>query len=266
MPNPYLDLTAEFNRGRLRTLLSSGQAVVMHRLAITSKDGDWIVREDAEATAHVLAVLAARQARSRFGAPLDVRWLAAGWSSHLEHRLGELRLRTDFVSRPPRITGDQLAGMWRQAEKSGDPVIGLEPLAAIKLTNREKDYAVVGQLARSMQDPRAQFLFSRSSRDLIELARNWPKVLAEVTSKRPLLAKIAAGVDALDEALDRERRILMRANEERLAHYTTASAAWATVWPQLSRQLDVMPLLAAHQRLVAEATKVLPVTTGGLAP
>ena len=40
MTNPYLDLTAAFNQGRRRALVSSGQAVVLHRLAIMSKDGD----------------------------------------------------------------------------------------------------------------------------------------------------------------------------------------------------------------------------------
>jgi len=39
MNNPYLDLTAELNRGRLRALLSSGQAVVVHRLAIRQIEG-----------------------------------------------------------------------------------------------------------------------------------------------------------------------------------------------------------------------------------
>ena len=34
--NPYLDLTEAFNRGRRRALVSSGQAVVLHRLAILS--------------------------------------------------------------------------------------------------------------------------------------------------------------------------------------------------------------------------------------
>ena len=63
MSNPYLELTEEFNRGRLRALVSSGQAVVLHRLAIMSKDGDWILREDAESFDHVLAVLSRRRAR-----------------------------------------------------------------------------------------------------------------------------------------------------------------------------------------------------------
>ncbi len=44
MDNPYLELTEELNQGRLRVPLSSGQAVVVHRLAVMSKDGDWILR------------------------------------------------------------------------------------------------------------------------------------------------------------------------------------------------------------------------------
>src|SRR5688500_14729852 len=140
MGNPYLDLTAEFNAGRMRCLLSSGQAVVVHRLAITSKDGDWIVREDDEAAGHVIGVLGRHGARYRFGAPLDRRWLAGGWSAHFEFRDADLRIRTDFVSRPPRIDADRLARLWRECEAAGNPVVGLEPLAAIKLTDREKDY------------------------------------------------------------------------------------------------------------------------------
>jgi len=53
--NIYLGLTREFNAGALRAILSSGQAVVLHRLAIMSKDGDWILREDGGALDHVLA-------------------------------------------------------------------------------------------------------------------------------------------------------------------------------------------------------------------
>ena len=70
----YLDLTREFNAGALRAVIASGQAAVLHRLAIASKDGDWILREDPVALDHVLHVLARHGARYRFGAPLDVRW------------------------------------------------------------------------------------------------------------------------------------------------------------------------------------------------
>ena len=258
MENPYLELTEELNRGHLRVLLSSGQAVVVHRLAVMSKDGDWILREDAEAATHVLEALSSHGARYRFGAPLDLRWLAGGWSSHLELRRGSLRIRTDFVTRPPRVAPEQLARMWENAETTGDDVVGVEPLAAMKLTNREKDYAVVGELARLMPDPRAQLLYSRSSRDLIELAGKHPEALEEAIRQRPLLARIAEGREALEEALDRERRALMRINEERLARYEAAAEAWAELWPDVQRQVEGLSLLDAHRLVASRAKGVLP--------
>lgn len=263
MTNPYVDLTAEFNHGGLRALISSGQAVVVHQLAIMSKDGDWIVREDAEALGHVLEVLAGHGARYRFGAPLDVRWLAGGWSSHLEFRQGRLRLRTDFVSRPPRISSQRLARIWEEAEATGREVVGLEPLAAIKLTNREKDYAVIGELARKMNDPVSQLLYSRSARDLIRLAEEEPAALAEALPERPLLGVIGEGREALEEALDRERRTLMRANEERLARYQRAAETWAAAWPEVAREIADLALPAAHRVVTSRAEGVLPFQVPG---
>jgi len=67
--NIYLELTDEFNAGRVRVVICSGQAAVLHRVAIMSKDGDWILRENEEACRHVLTVLERHGARYRFGAP-----------------------------------------------------------------------------------------------------------------------------------------------------------------------------------------------------
>jgi len=258
MTNPYLDLTEQFNRGRRRALVSSGQAVVLHRLAIMSKDGDWVLREDGEAVQHVLEVLAGRGARYRFGAPLDVRWLASGWSSHFEHWRDGLRLRTDFVTRPPRISGAERDRLWQNADASLSDVVPLEPLALMKMTMREKDYAVIGELARRMRDSGNQLLFSRSSRDLLRLAGDHPDALAEAMSRRPLLARVADGREALDEALDRERRELMRADEARLARYRAAAEAWASVWPDVSRTIADLPLHEAHRIVTSRAEGVLP--------
>ncbi len=256
--NPYLEITTAFNRGRLRAILSSGQAVVVHRLAVMSKDGDWILREDSEALDHVLKVLAERQSRYRFGAPLDERWLAGGWSAHLEHRAAGLRLRTDFATRPPRISPPQLAQLWRDAERQEPPVVGLEPLAALKKTNREKDYAVIGELARRMRTPRAQLLHSRGARDLMRLAEEHPQLVGELTEERPVLAQVAAGRDKLEVALDAERRALMRANEERLAAYRQASSDWAAQWADVSTEIAGLPLSESHKIIVARAEGVLP--------
>lgn len=266
MNNPYLELTEELNRGRIRALISSGQAVVVHRLAIMSKDGDWVLREDEEATNHALHVLAGHGARYRFGAPLDPRWLAGAWSSHFEFRQEGLRLRTDFVSRPPRVSEEQLDELWRDAEASGSEVVSLEPLTALKMTRREKDYAVIGELARRMNDPRSQLRYSRSSRDLIRLAREHPEALSEVLPRRPLLARVSEGRHALDEALDRERRALMRADEERLARYRTASEEWASVWPQVEGEIADLVLPEAHRIMTARAEEVLPFAPPGADP
>jgi hypothetical protein len=101
-------------------------------------------------------------------------------------------------------------------------------------------------------------LYSRSSRDLIRLAQEHPDVLAEATRRRPLLAHIAEGRDALEEALDRERRALMRANEERLARYLAATQPWAEIWPEVQREIEGLPLRDAHSVVVSRAEGVLP--------
>jgi len=266
MDNPYLQLTEELNQGRLRAILSSGQAVVLYRLAVMSKDGDWILREDEEALEHTLGVLARHQARYRFGAPLDVRWLAGGWSSHFEFRRRGLRLRTDFVTRPPRISEQDLELLWQAPEELEVPVTPLEQLAEIKKTNREKDYAVIGELARRMRSPRAQLLYSRSSRDLLQLAREEPETLAEVLPERPLLAKIAEGRDALERALDEERRALMRANEARLERYIEAARPWSEMWPAVQREIAGLPLAQAHEIITSRAEGVLPYAPEGGEP
>ena len=45
MRNIYFELTREFNAQGPITALASGQAVVFYRIAIMSKDGDWILKE-----------------------------------------------------------------------------------------------------------------------------------------------------------------------------------------------------------------------------
>lgn len=149
--NVYFDLTREFNRTGPTVVLASGQAVVYHLLAIMSKAGDWVIRETTNACERVLAVLASRGARYRSGAPLDVRWLAGGWSSHFEFadERGR-RVRCDFFSRPPRLDAGARSRLFSTAEPLA--VIDVESLIRMKQTQRAKDYAVIGELARRL-DP-----------------------------------------------------------------------------------------------------------------
>ncbi len=256
----YEELTRAFNRGRTRAILSSGQAVVIHRLAVMSKDGDWILRETPEDLDHVLEVLHHRHATYRFGAPLDVRWMRGGWSSHFEFRRQDMRVRADFVTRPPRIPARDLERIWQEQEARDLPVTDVADLIEIKKTNREKDYAVIGEMARLLPRPEDQLLASRSARDLLRLSEAHPDLVARLVPRRPLLARCPEGREALEAALDAERRELMHRNEERLARYLAAAEAWAQAWPSVSREIAGKPLREAHRIVTEHASGVLPET------
>lgn len=136
-------------------------------------------------------------------------------------------------------------------------MVDLERLALLKQTDRERDYAVIGELARRME-PRGQMLFGRSARDLLELDVLHPGLAQELAQQRPALKYLQRGCDALEAALDAERRALMRANEERLAAYVSASRPWYEAWPTLEKRLAGLPRREAHAEVVRAAEGVLP--------
>lgn len=257
MRNIYLELTEQFNRGRLRAIICSGQAVVLHRLAIMSKDGDWIAREEEEALQHILQVLESRGARYRFGAPLDVRWMSGGWSSHFEFT-DQFRVRADFFSRPPRISEATLARIWREQEDRNPPFLDPPELAEMKKTNREKDYVVIGELGRIMTNPADQLLYSRSARDLITLAKKHPDLTQALSIQRPLLELLTRDEDTIAAALDQERRELIKKNEDRLKRRMNASKAWLAAWTEISRRVENLPLREAHSKIIEAASNLLP--------
>ncbi len=80
---------------------------------------------------------------------------------------------------------------------------------------------------------------------------------------RPALAAIERGREALEEALDRERRELMHANERRLQRYQEAAAAWTRAWIGLQREIEGLSLLPAHRLLCERAVGVLPAAPAG---
>jgi hypothetical protein len=261
--NIYIELTNAFNRGKKRAVICSGQAAVLHQLAIMSKDGDWIIREDEESLQHIMKVLSEFQARYRFGAPFDIRWMKGGWSSHFEFRYPALRVRTDFFTRPPRIDPAELNRLWQEHESSDLPFVNLKDLAELKKTNREKDYVVIGEIARLMKAPLDQLSFSRSARDIINLARKYPGLVIEAAQQRPLLAEISKGRGKLEELLDAEKRAFIHSNENRLVLYLKAAEKWTTLWPSTKKTISGKPLLVAHQQMVQQAEGVLPFSPSG---
>jgi hypothetical protein len=258
----YTQLTMQFNAGQVRAFLAGGQAVVMHGLAMMSKDGDWVIRESEETCSHILDVLSDYGATYRFGAPLDVRWLSGGWSAHLEFMWEGVRVRTDFVSRPPRLDQGALTALWQKMDAETLPCAPPAELAEMKKTLREKDYAVIGELARQLDNPEQQLLYSRSARDILDLVARHPGLVDALVERRPALRAVAGGRDALEEALDRERRQLMRVDEERMDSYMAAARPWADAWLETQRGMAGLPLKKAHALMVDRATVLLPERTG----
>lgn len=257
MENVYFALTEEFNRlGRI-AVLGSGQAVVWHRLAIMSKDGDWILRESAAACARVLEVLGERGARYRSGAPLDVRWLAGGWSSHFEFfDERRRRVRCDFFSRPPRLTGEEIEALFTEAERP--PVVGLEALVRMKQSQRAKDYAVIGELARRLPPERELALTTDPDR-ILALAPLHPG------SERPAARAARAGdrlavVRAIAEEVDE----LQRRDRSRLAAFERAAEPYLAAVARLDRGDLALP--GGHRRLLDLASQLLPASPPEAAP
>jgi len=263
--NIYLDLTNEFNDGALRAILSSGQAIVVHGLAFASKDGDWIVRETPESLDHILRVLALHGARYRMGAPLDARWMRGGWSAHFEFNHNGERIRCDFVSRPPRVSAEDLSEMWREHEEGRGleepvPTIDVRRLAELKKTDRERDYPFIAELAPKMA-LHDQILQSRSALDLMELAKEHRAEVVRLAEERSLLRLLLEQVPdrrAIRLALSEEQIDLMDKDAARLADYARAATQWQKIWPELRKQARHLPLIQAHQLVVQHAQSLLP--------
>ncbi len=256
--NIYTELTRDFNKGKVRSILCSGQAVVLHGLAVMSKDGDWIIRSDEESLNFILSVLASKGAVYRYGAPLASAWLEGGWSTHLEYTHNDLRIRTDFFTKPPRLNNEQIADLWQKAEAGAPQYVDLETLALLKQTDREKDYVILGELARKISDVREMLKYSRSAVDILNIWDTDREIIESVSQVRPVLKLCIEGRDALEAGLDAERRTLMRINSDRLLKFKNAATKWAERWSHISAKIKDLPLLDAHQIMVSEASKYLP--------
>lgn len=249
--NVYFELTRAFNAGGALAALASGQAVVHYRVAIMSKDGDWVIRETAEACMRVLEELTRHGASYRPGAPLDTRWLAGGWSSHFEFADEKRRrVRCDFFSRPPRI--DMMA-IERLFATAGDPflVVDLESLIRMKRTQRAKDYAVIGELAARLQ-PEKEIALTTDPDRLMQLAPEHGHGVPRLAVR----AALAGDRDAVVVALAREQDRQRRADRARLEAYTVAADPYLAAFARIAAEERRLP--AAHERVVALAEQLLP--------
>ena len=151
-----------------------------------------------------------------------------------------------------------MALLWQEQAKECPPFVNLTQLARMKQTDREKDYVVIGELARRMMDPADCLRFSRSALDLMRLAEQHPSLVERLASERPVLAMIKEGRDRLEAALDAERRDMIHANERRLARFQEAADRWLAQWPAILRQTQGLSLSQAHRVITKTAETFLP--------
>jgi hypothetical protein len=259
MHNLYFELTQELNAEGAIAALASGQAVVFYHVAMMSKDGDWILRETPEACRRALAVLERHGARYRPGAPLDIRWLAGGWSSHFEFfdPRGR-RIRCDFMTNPPRLAREEITALF---ESRTEPmlVIGIEPLIRMKQTQRAKDYPVIGELARLLTPERELEVTTDPDR-ILALASEHGKESARM----PVQVAVAGGSreDVVLE-LARETDRLQQKDRARLERYRVAGETYLREFQ--SAKIGDLDLVEAHERLCDLAERLLPLDplTGG---
>jgi hypothetical protein len=252
--NVYFDLTEELNAEGPIAVLASGQAVVFYKISIMSKDGDWILRETPEACRRALAILGRHGARYRPGAPLDVRWLAGGWSSHFELFDAERRrIRCDFVSRPPRMTLEEIRDLFDSAQPAAPlQVLPIEPLIRIKQTQRAKDYPVIGELSRRLPPQREIELTTDPDR-ILALAPDY----GQGSKRAPVRAALGAGSrDAVVVELAREIDRLQQRDRARLERYRAASLSYMQQFQ--AAKIGDLDLPEAHERLRELAENLLP--------
>ncbi|HMO18167.1 MAG TPA: hypothetical protein PKA63_08290 [Oligoflexia bacterium] len=263
MLNHYHKITQLFNKEKVRVIIASGQAVVLHNLAIMSKDCDWIIREDNESFEYVLHALSTLNAKYRFGAPLSLDWHKEGWSSHFEIYEGEFRLRLDFFSRPPRISHQELLLLWdNYLLKNNLPYIDKKLLIKQKLTDRLKDYAVIGEIVRTINDEMLILQFSQSASDILKTINNNEELIKKLIAIRPVMSSVNFNSQEIELeirlAIEKERYELMKENLRRIESYRKAAKNWSLMWPTICNTINTLNLLEAHKLIVSKANDILP--------
>lgn len=257
--NPYFAFTDACNDDAPRIILASGQACVWYHLTLASKDGDWIIRESNDVCHTILDRLEQMGAKYRLGAPLDIRWLRAGWSSHFETILDNgQRLRFDFVSRPPRISESQLDILWKKVENGVPAVVPPESLILLKQTMRMKDYPYIGALALGLNDPADQIRWTLEPESFLALLEKHPNLAVRLPQLRPSCSGIPRTIEATAIAMDAEIRTLRQNDEHRIRAYIKALQPWAEHFRSL--EIEQLPLKDAHARIITAATGILPET------
>lgn len=227
---------------RVPCLLMGGQACVLYGGAEFSRDLDLVIATHTDALTQLQAALDDLRAELVAVPPLRLDLLERGHAVHFRcQRADVARLRIDVLARPPRIS--DLAGLWARRvmvpipDGAAVPVIALVDLVATKKTQRDKDWATIGQLVeadmvrhqQTATSDRVRFWLqeAREADQLLPLAATFPEEAATLVAMRPVLTKAIEG--------DREGLELELAQEQ-----IRGKAADRAYWAPLLAELEQM--------------------------
>ncbi len=260
--NPFVELHHEFKQAGAEVILSSGQACVLYGIAAFSKDGDWVIAETEKSCAAVRNVLAGKKAHYRLGAPLDIRWLQQGWTSHFEFKSQDLRIRTDFCSRPPRIL--DLDALWKRlVTKEGVELVDPFDLIKLKQTRRSRDYEIIGTLAEvlGLQRGIAELAIGYlQDHDLLaEAARRYPDEAAASDREAVRLLLLNAPRQDIVSAIAQEQDLLRQSDLKRIEGYLARMKSFEPEFLQLKKSWIAgnTPLHRQHEQLLDAGPSLL---------
>ena len=248
----------------VRCAITSGMACVHYGLQQTTKDTDWLIDPDhLDRLRGVLESLEKQfppwivRYRTVFGAPLDPRWMANGWTSHIEIREDALGFdhHLDFFARPPRVV------RWEADE---DGFVSRDVVARMKRTDRDRDWPIVDGLGWQIADSEDGLEVAlQHVQDSGRLRALWGRSPASlrgaVMALRPLLGRIDAEADdlRLEGWVRLERLVWQCLNRERHGRYQTT---WKDFYRRWRKEPDWVwptaePFAMQHRRLVAAASR-----------
>jgi len=241
IPTPIQRALAALREAEVPSLLIGGQACILYGGAEFSRDLDLMLAAAPDSLARVPRAMASLEAHLITVPPFDAALLDRGHAAHFRCARADLGgLRLDLMTRPPRL--QDVAAVWkRQVVFDLDigpvPVVALEDLVQTKKTQRDKDWATIGELIeadmvahQTQVDQRRLAFWLREARNadtLIELARAYHDAAAAAVASRPLLRA----------ALESDRAALeLRLAQEQIE----GKAADREYWAPLRRELESM--------------------------
>jgi muconolactone delta-isomerase len=247
-------------------LISSGQACVAFGIATFSRDGDWIIREDERSCSAVLRVLEKHRSMYRLGVPLHPDWLCRGLTSHFEFQsVHGFRIRTDFCSRPPRVS--DVDRLWTRAVRAADlDVVDVESLIRLKQTRRLRDYSMIGALAEVAGlgggIPNLALFHLQDYESLAQAVRRWPAEAAACGREAVRLLVLNAPRSAVVAAIAVEQDARAQEDEARIAAMESEYGAYVRTfsrlrarWRRTGTELAEQHLeLMTHARALRRAT------------